>query len=58
MITGDDAIVSETKQRLGNLEGVAVKRAIGFHSVATMMPEAAQAQIRAHAKIAVTGAPR
>ena len=54
MITGDDAIVNETKQRLGNLEGVAVKRAIGFHSVATMMPEAAQAQIRAHAKIAVT----
>jgi len=53
MITGDDAIVNETKQRLGNLEGVAVKRAIGFHSAATMMPEAAQAQIRAHAKIAV-----
>jgi D-amino peptidase len=54
MITGDDAIVSETKQRLGNLEGVAVKRAIGFHSVATMMPETAQAQIRAHAKTAVS----
>jgi D-amino peptidase len=54
MITGDDAIVNETKQRLGNLEGVIVKRAIGFHSTATMMPETAQAQIRAHAKIAVT----
>ncbi len=54
MITGDDAIVNETKQRLGNVEGVIVKRAIGFHSTATMMPETAQAQIRAHAKIAVT----
>ena len=53
MITGDDAIVNETKQRLGNLEGVVVKRAIGFHSAATMMPETAQAQIRAHAKTAV-----
>jgi len=53
MITGDDAIVSETKQRLGNLEGVAVKHAIGFHSAATMMPETAQAQIREHAKIAL-----
>ena len=42
MITGDDAIVNETKQRLGNLEGVAVKRAIGFHSAATMMPETAR----------------
>ncbi|MEO7085884.1 MAG: M55 family metallopeptidase [Gemmatimonadaceae bacterium] len=53
MITGDDVIVVETKQRLGNLEGVAVKRAIGFHSAATMMPETAQAMIRAHAKTAV-----
>src|SRR4029078_8385414 len=53
MITGDDAIVNETKQRLGNLEGVALKRAIGFLSAATMMPETAQAQIRARAKTAV-----
>ncbi|MEP6491198.1 MAG: M55 family metallopeptidase [bacterium] len=53
MITGDDAIVDETKQRLGNIEGVAVKHAIGFHSVATMVPEKAAALIRTHAKIAV-----
>ena len=32
MITGDDQIVAETKQRLGPIEGAAVKRAIGFHS--------------------------
>jgi D-amino peptidase len=54
MITGDDAIVSETKQRLGNVEGVVVKRAIGFHSAATLTPEAGQARIRQQAKTAVT----
>ena len=54
MITGDDAIVNETKQRLGNLVGVAVKHAIGFHSAATMMPEIAQGNIRQGAKMAVT----
>src|SRR5262245_53571185 len=53
MITGDDAIVAETKQRLGAIEGVAVKRAIGFHSAATMTPEAGQALIRQHSKIAI-----
>jgi D-amino peptidase len=54
MITGDDQIVAESKQRFGPIEGVAVKRAIGFHSAATMTPEAGQALIRQHAKIAVT----
>jgi D-amino peptidase len=53
MITGDDAIVGETKQRLGNLEGVVVKRAIGFHSAATLTPEVGQARIRQQAKTAV-----
>ena len=53
MITGDDAIVNETKQRLGNLEGVIVKRAIGFHSAATLTPEAGQARIRQQAKTAI-----
>lgn len=54
LITGDDQIVSETKQRLGPVEGVAVKRAIGFHGAATLVPEVAQAQIRQHAKTALT----
>jgi D-amino peptidase len=53
LITGDDAIVSESKQRFGAIEGVAVKRAIGFHSAATMTPEAGQAAIRQHAKAAI-----
>ena len=53
MISGDDQIVAETKQRLGPIEGAAVKRAIGFHSAATMTPEAGQALIRQHAKTAI-----
>src|SRR4051812_15304861 len=54
MITGDNEIVAESKQRFGSIEGVAVKRAIGFHSAATMTPEAGQALIRQHAKTAVS----
>jgi D-amino peptidase len=53
MITGDDAIVDESRQRFGPIEGVAVKRAIGFHSAATLTPEVAQAMIREHAKTAI-----
>jgi D-amino peptidase len=53
MITGDDAIVDETRQRLGTIEGVAVKHAIGFHSTSTLTPEVAQGLIRQRAKTAV-----
>jgi len=53
MITGDDQIIAETKQRLGNLEGVAVKRAIGFHSTETMIPSVAAELIHQRAKVAV-----
>src|SRR5689334_11525716 len=53
MITGDDAIVAESAQRFGPIEGVAVKRAIGFHSAATITPEAGQRAIRQHARTAI-----
>jgi D-amino peptidase len=53
LVTGDDQIVAETKQRLGNLEGVAVKRAIGFHSAETIVPSVAAEQIHQRAKVAV-----
>lgn len=53
LITGDDQIVAETKQRLGQIEGAAVKQAIGFHSAATMTPEAGEALIRRQAKVAI-----
>lgn len=41
MISGDDAIVKEARDLLGDIEGAAVKKAISFHSATTMMPEAA-----------------
>lgn len=53
MLTGDDAIVAESTSRLGPIEGVAVKRAIGFHSTAPLTPEAARQLIRQHAATAV-----
>ncbi len=53
MITGDDQIVAETKQRLGNVEGVAVKQAIGFHSAETMVPSVSAELIHQRAKVAV-----
>jgi len=54
MITGDDQIVAETKQRLGStIEGVVVKRAVGFHSAATLTPEVGQRLIRERAKLAL-----
>jgi D-amino peptidase len=53
LITGDDAIVSESRERFGTIDGVAVKRAIGFHGAATLTPEVAQASIRQHAKAAL-----
>ena len=42
MISGDDAVVKETQDLLGPLEGAVVKRALGFHSAATLTPMAAQ----------------
>jgi D-amino peptidase len=53
MITGDDAIVNESRERFGTIEGVAVKRAIGFHSAAVLTPDVAQGMIRQHAKSAL-----
>jgi D-amino peptidase len=51
MISGDDVIVEETKRLLGRVEGAAVKRAISFHSAATMTPKAAQNLIRDKVKV-------
>ena len=45
-ISGDDAAVAEAQRLLGNIEGAVVKRALSFHSAATMTPQAAQKLIR------------
>ena len=46
MISGDDAAVREAQALIGPIEGAEVKRAISFHSAATMTPAAAQTLIR------------
>ena len=53
MVSGDDAAVEETRKLLGDVEGAVVKRAISFHSAATMTPEAAQALIRQRVRTAL-----
>ncbi len=46
MISGDDAAVTEAQALIGPMEGAIVKRALSFHSAATMTPAAGQALIR------------
>jgi len=49
MLSGDDAIVEEASNLLGDIEGAVVKWSLGFHSARTLMPEAAYAVI--HEKV-------
>ena len=53
LVTGDDVTVREMEELLGDVEGVAVKEALGFHSARTLTPEAAQDRIREGARRAV-----
>jgi len=46
MISGDDAIVKEATDLLGNIEGAVVKWAVSFHAAKTMTPEMAYELIR------------
>lgn len=53
MISGDDAAIEEVRRFTGPIEGAQVKRAISFHSAATMTPKAAQELIRQRAKAGI-----
>jgi D-amino peptidase len=54
MISGDNVAVSEAQQLIDrNMAGAVVKQAIGFHSAATLTPQAAEKIIRAQAKAGV-----
>jgi D-amino peptidase len=55
MISGDDAIVKEATDLLGNIEGAVVKWAISFHSAKTLTPEMAYELIREKTKRAIEG---
>jgi D-amino peptidase len=50
--SGDDVAMAELKSRLGNLETVETKKALGFHSAETLTPDAASAKIQAGAQAA------
>lgn len=52
-VTGDDAAVEEVRKFTGPVEGAVVKRAISFHSAATLTPKAAQALVRERVKAGV-----
>jgi len=53
MISGDDRIVKEARDLLGNIEGATVKYAAGFHSARTLLPGAGTTLIRDKATAAV-----
>lgn len=53
MVSGDDAAVAEVQAFAPGMEGAVVKRAISFHSAATMTPKAGQALIRTRVKAGV-----
>ena len=53
MVSGDDAVVKETTNLLGDVEGAVVKWSLGFHSAKTIMPEAAYLLIREKVKKAM-----
>ena len=46
MVSGDDAVVKEVTDLLGNIEGAVVKWSYGFHSARTLTPEVAYELIR------------
>lgn len=52
-VSGDDAAVDEVRRIAGPMEGAVVKRAISFHSAATLTPKAAQDLIRDKARTAL-----
>ncbi len=40
MMSGDDAAIAEVRKAIGNIEGAETKRTLGFHSAATLTPQA------------------
>ena len=53
MVSGDDAVVAETKQLLGDVEGAVVKWAHSFHSATTLTPQAGYKVIQEKTKAAI-----
>lgn len=52
--SGDDVAVAELKSRLGNIETVATKQALSFHSAETLTPEVSRERIQSGVKAALS----
>lgn len=57
MISGDQAIIRETRELLGDIEAAEVKRAIGYHASSSLHPAEARALIKDKAKRALQRLP-
>jgi D-amino peptidase len=53
LVSGDDVAVEEARRLIGDVEAVAVKRAISFHAASTLTPQAAQSLIKERVKAAL-----
>jgi D-amino peptidase len=53
MVSGDDVAVAELRAQIGDIEGAAVKRSLGFHSADTLTPQASYELIGRHVKAAL-----
>jgi len=53
MVSGDDSVIAEIRNVVGDIEGAEVKRSLGFHSANTLTPEAARAVIAEKVKAAL-----
>jgi D-amino peptidase len=52
MASGDDVAVAEIRKQLGNIETATTKQSLGFHSAASLTPEAACEEISQRVKTA------
>jgi len=54
MISGDDAVIKETRSIIGDIEAAEVKKSLGFHSANTLTPAAAYKLIYEKVKTALS----
>lgn len=53
MMSGDDVAIAEVRKAVGNIEAAETKRSLGFHSAATLTPQAAADLIGQRARAAL-----
>ncbi|MCA1586638.1 MAG: M55 family metallopeptidase [Acidobacteria bacterium] len=53
MMSGDDAAIAEVRQAVGNIEAAETKRSLGFHSAASLTPQASVDLIRQRVQAAL-----